>query len=420
MKNKKFSLNNLLQNNKIVFIIALIISVSVWVYMSMGSSNDTSVTISNIPVQIELPEDAAKNGLQIFSGGDQTASVTITGNRAILGSVTSSDITVTAVASAIDRSGEYQLSVTASKTNLTSNFEITSTVTPSFINVYVDYLRETTFPIQENVVYKVADGYYASTTLSSETIAISGPQTEISKIAKVSATAELTGTVKDTTTAACSIVVYDNDGNEMTTDMLTLDSSSLEATISVLPEKEVSVVPEFVNKPSGINITDDMISIEPDSILLAAPADVLDATTSVKLESIDFTTLKNDKITFNDIGIDIPTDCKNISNTATAKFTLDLSSFKSKTFTVDNFKVDGLSSEYTAKITQKSLSVTVIGSESEIESLSESSITAVIDTSDFKGTLGSVQMPVIVQISGTKTCWAYGSYKANLTISNAE
>jgi hypothetical protein len=79
-----------------------------------------------------------------------------------------------------------------------------------------------------------------------------------------------------------------------------------------------------------------------------------------------------------------------------------------------------LSSEYTAKITQKSLSVTVIGSESEIESLSESSITAVIDTSDFKGTLGSVQMPVIVQISGTKTCWAYGSYKANLTISNAE
>ena len=40
------------------------------------------------------------------------------------------------------------------------------------------------FPIQENVVYKVADGYYASTSLASKNITISGPQTEIAKIAK--------------------------------------------------------------------------------------------------------------------------------------------------------------------------------------------------------------------------------------------
>ncbi len=418
MKKHRFSLNNLLKNNKIVFIVALIVSVSIWLYMSMGASNDTTVTITDIPIQIELSEEAVNNGLQVFSGGDKTASVSITGNRAILGSVTSSDITVTAAAGGIERSGEYQLSVTASKTNLSSSFEIQSAVNPAFVDVYVDYLRESSFPIQENVVYKVADGYYASTTLSSDTILISGPQSQISKIAKVSASAQLNSTVKDSIETNCSIILYDDNGKEIPKDMLTMDITSVQAKISVLPEKEVNVIPEFVNKPSGIKISDDMISIEPSTIMLAAPANVLEQTSNVKLETIDFSTLKNEKHTFK-VGIDIPSDCKNISNTTSAELTIDLSKFKSKTFTLDKFKVDGLSSEYTARVTQVNLPVTIIGSEEELSKLNNDSITAVIDTSDFKGTLGSVQMPVNIQINGTTTCWAYGSYKANLTISKA-
>ena len=32
--------------------------------MSMGTTNDTTVTISNIPIQIELPDQLDNNGLQ--------------------------------------------------------------------------------------------------------------------------------------------------------------------------------------------------------------------------------------------------------------------------------------------------------------------------------------------------------------------
>ncbi len=419
MKKHKFSLSFLLQNNKIVFIIAVFISICIWVYMSMGASNDTTVTITNIPIQIELSDEATKNGLQVFSGGDQTASVTISGNRAILGSVNVSDITVTAAANAIDTSGEYQVSVSASKTNPSSNFEIDSTVTPSIVEIFVDYLRETTFQIQDNVVYKVADGYYASTALSSDSIVISGPQTEISKIGKISAVAELNNTINSSTDTKCEIVVYDIDGNEMSTELLSMDIKSVDATISVLPEKTVDVVPSFLNKPDGLEVTSDMLTIEPSSIILAGPSSVLDSTDSVSLESVDFTTLKNDIITFDELGIDIPAECKNISNSTSADFTLDLSNFESQSFTVNKFQVEGLSTDYTADVTQNSLSVTIIGPESQIKSLSASSITAVIDTSDFNGTVGSVQMPLKIKINGADSCWAYGSYKANLTISEA-
>ena len=114
-KKKKFFLNKILQNSKFLFFISLLISLSMWIYMSIGNGNDTVVTISNIPVQIELSDDAIKNGLQIFNTGDITASVSVSGNRAIIGSLTQNDIIVTAATNAIDSSGNYTLSLSASK-----------------------------------------------------------------------------------------------------------------------------------------------------------------------------------------------------------------------------------------------------------------------------------------------------------------
>ena len=142
MKKKKRSLNKLFQNNKFLIILALVISTITWVYMSMGTTNDTTVTISNIPIQIELPDQLDNNGLQVFRDAEQTATVTVTGSRAVLGSIGTKDITVTGATNGIDSAGTYQLSLSAVKANPSANFQIISTVTPSNVNVIVDYQRE--------------------------------------------------------------------------------------------------------------------------------------------------------------------------------------------------------------------------------------------------------------------------------------
>lgn len=418
MKKNKFSLNKLMQNNKFIFVLAILISFSIWLYSGLGATNDTNVTLSNIPIQIELTDEARDNGLQIFSGSEQTASVTVTGNRAVLGAVNESDVTVTAAANTINSPNTYDLAVSASKTNPSANFQITSAVVPSSIRVVVDYFRESTYQIQDNhIVYKVADGYYGVTSLSSKAVVISGPQTEISKIDKVYAVAEINGTLTESVETDAELVLYDKNNNKLSTELFTMDVKTVKATVTVLPEKTVEVKPTFVNIPDGLEITDDMISIEPSTILLAGPAEVLNETTSVNLEAIDFSTMKAEKKTFPSLGIDIPTDCKNLSNSTSAKVTLDLSGLSSKSFTVEKFSVDGLSKDYNAEVTQKSISVTIVGPKNEIDSLTSSDITAVIDTSNSKGITGSVQMPVTFKINGAKSCWAYGDYKANLTIS---
>lgn len=417
-KSKSKGFKAFIQSTNFLFILSVVISLSIWIIMSISTGNDTSLTISGIPVQVELSDEAVNNGLQVFSGSDYDASLTVTGNRAVVGSLQASDITVKATANYVDSAGNYTLYLNASKNNPYSDFQISSSIKPSTIDVFIDYLREETFDIQENVVYKVDDGYYASTTLSSKTIYISGPQSEVSKIAKVVASADIDGTLNSSQKVDADIILYDSAGKEINTDLLSLDFKTVEAAISVLPEKEVTLKPVFTNLPSGLQITDDMISVEPSSIMLAGTDDVLVKTDAVSLAPIDFTTLTNTRTTF-DLAVEIPTDCKNISNTSTAKVTLDLSSLSSKKLVVEKFTVQGLASGYSAEVTQKSLEVTVYGTSSQIDSLNAADITAVIDVSASGGMKGSVSMPVTFAIENGSSCWVSGSYKANLTISES-
>ena len=416
---KKRSLSQLIfSKNYVIFILAVIISIGIWTYMSLNSSNDTTVTISNVPIQMDLSESSRNLGLQIFTDEKQTASVTVTGNRTILGSVTESDLTVTAAASSVNSSGNFTLPVSAAKKNLSSNFQITGS-TPSSVSVMVDYYKESTFQIQDKILFGVADGYYGATSLPYNSITISGPQTEVMKIKQVAAVASVEDNLLETTDVEADIVLYDENGNELSQKLLTMSFRTLTATISVLTEKSVKVEAGYVNKPSGLDLT-NLVEIHPSGILLAGPDDVMKTLVSVKTEEIDFSTLSDEAVTFNTLAINIPEKCKNISNNATAQVKIDLSGMTKKTFDVDTFKVEGLSSAYKAEVTSKNISVTVIGPKSEIESLDADKITATISVTDPAVKTGSVEMPVTFRFDGANSCWAYGKYTANLNISESK
>ena len=416
---KKRSLSQLIfSKNYVIFILAVIISIGIWTYMSLNSSNDTTVTISNVPIQMDLSESSRNLGLQIFTDEKQTASVTVTGNRTILGSVTESDLTVTAAASSVNSSGNFTLLVSAAKKNLSSNFQITGS-TPSSVSVMVDYYKESTFQIQDKILFGVADGYYGATSLPYNSITISGPQTEVMKIKQVAAVASVEDNLLETTDVEADIVLYDENGNELSQKLLTMSFRTLTATISVLTEKSVKVEAGYVNKPSGLDLT-NLVEIHPSGILLAGPDDIMKTLVSVKTEEIDFSTLSDEAVTFNTLAINIPEKCKNISNNATAQVKIDLSGMTKKTFDVDTFKVEGLSSAYKAEVTSKNISVTVIGPKSEIESLDADKITATISATDPAVKTGSVEMPVTFRFDGASSCWAYGKYTANLNISESK
>ena len=131
-----------MQNSYLLFVFALVISLVVWVYMSFNSPNtETTFTIGDVPIQIELSEEARNQGLQAFTVDDPKATVTVSGNRTVLGLVNENDLSVTASAAAATTTGTFTLPVTANKRTARANFQITAS-TPSNINVMIDYLKD--------------------------------------------------------------------------------------------------------------------------------------------------------------------------------------------------------------------------------------------------------------------------------------
>ena len=64
----KFSMRKLFSNSKFVLVLSVLISVTIWVNMSLSSDNHATATIANIPIDVTLSEEAENNGLHIFSG----------------------------------------------------------------------------------------------------------------------------------------------------------------------------------------------------------------------------------------------------------------------------------------------------------------------------------------------------------------
>ncbi len=421
MKNKRrFSLSRPFSNNKFVMVFSLILAVFIWVIMSLSNTNESDTVVSNIPIQINLSDEATANGLEIFSGNDQTASVTVKGNRITLGSITSDDIVVSAqTAGTISTSGTYALSLSARKATSADNFDITSSVSPSVITIFVDHAKQRTYEIENKLQYTVADGYHADVSLSTDEIKVKGPQSEVSKIATAAIEGTIGGEIKEDKSSEFDVKLYDNMGNEISNGMLTLSETAVTVNFSVLPEKELPVNLEFKNKPESLNI-DSFLDYSPTKLLIAGPEKVINKLESVSTEKIDFSKLSNKKEKLK-VNLDLPDKVINLSESKSISVELDLRSYKSKQVTVsnDNFEIKGLKDNYSYSFSTDELGISVKGPKSKLKNIDENDITCEIDASDIKGKTGSISLPAGVKIKdgSTDSCWVYGEYKVNLYVS---
>lgn len=421
MKSKRhFSLSRLFRNNKFVMVFSLILAILIWVIMSLSNTNESDTVVSNIPIQINLSDEATANGLEIFSGNDQTASVTVKGNRITLGSITSDDIVVSAqTAGTISTSGTYALSLSARKANSSDNFDITSSVSPSVITIFVDHAKQRKYEIENRLQYTVADGYHADTSLSTDEIKVKGPQSEVSKIASAAIEGTIGGEIKEDKSSEFDVKLYDNLGNEVSNGMLTLSDSTITVNFSVLPEKELPVNLEFKNKPEGLNI-DSFLDLSPTNLLIAGPEKIINKLKSVPTEKIDFSKLSNKKEKLK-VNLDLPDKVINLSESKSIDVELDLRSYKSKQITVfnDNFEIKGLKDNYSYSFSTDELNISVKGPKSKLKNITEKDVICEIDASDIKGKTGSISLPADVKLKddSNNSCWAYGDYKVNLYVS---
>lgn len=425
MKKSSF-LTRLFSHNIVLLIISFLLAFIAWIIINADSQTETNVTISNIPVSITLPENATEKGFRIFSESEFTASVQVSGNRVSVGSLTPSDIQVTAnQVSTIDHADEYTLPLSAKKVGVKSNYNISSSVNPSAVTVFVDKFKEKDLPIDKSQMKVVVDsGYYSEVTISNDTVHLEGAASKVDEIESVAIIDTINSVKSSPMTLQETLVFLDKNNKAIDLQYVTPDLKSIEVTVTSQPKKDVKLALEVLNAPANA----PCVVLTPAQATIYGPAEQLNTITenSIVIGTLDYSKLTNKKYvipydislsqTLKDCHVIVETD-----DSVTA--TLDLSSYKAKTITVDiTTKVD--SSKYTAEISSAtSVKLTVYAPASVISSLNAKSLTAIVDITQAEEQLDdektvSINVPLTITFGEKfKTCWAAETDPINVNVS---
>ena len=422
MKKNKSFLARFFSHNITLLVLSFILAFSAWFIINANSETETSVTIANIPVSLELSESAVEDGLQIFNGDDITASVEVSGNRVTVGSLSASDIQITAnQLNTIIAPGTYTLSLSAKKTGLKTNYNIVSSVTPSTITVFVDRFKEQEFEIDNQLTVQITDSsHYVTTSLSHETVTLSGPETQMKQIDSVAVIETISSDVEDSQSFQVKLKYLDKDENELDLPLVTADVETVEATLSVLPVMNVNLTVDVINAPED----HPEISLVPSKVKIAGPQSELDQieNDTVSIGTLDFSKLTNKEYSL-PYDITLPKECKVISaNVIGTTVKIDLSEYdKTVISTKISSKIDA--TKYTTEFVDNNISITIYGPEDELEELTASDITVIADFTDklsevTPGNTISLSVPLTVSLSSKyPNCWIYGTYTASVNVS---
>lgn len=423
IKGTKKQRGSILENEKLIMLISLIISFVVWIGISANSGETVDHTLSDIPVSMDLSDDAILDGLTVVSidgvpVDEFKASVRVNGNSVTVGSLTSSDVQVYGSnLGNIVTSGTYNVSLLARQQGVKTSYNIVS-LNPSEVTVVVDRNITKEFEIEGQITASCPAEYYmGSPTFSSKTVTVSGPEQSVSKVSRAvvisSVDRELTETM---TLENLEVTLLDADGKEIDDDSLVVEPVMVDATIPVLIKKTVPIVIDYVNKPVGLSIN-NFATVEPAVIEIAASEDVIDSVSNIVIGTLDFSELSYNEDSM-EFEVVMPEGVRNLNNIDKAVVKFNFEDFTTKTFTLSAFQFKNMPEGFVAEYSPySSLQVEVIGPESEIEYLKTSSFTAVLDLTE--ATTGSSDMLVNIQVNGITSCWVYGSYTVNVTVNSA-
>ena len=235
---------------------------------------------SGIPVSIEHAEIITNRG-NTYQVLTDTITVKVSGKRSDMEKLRSGNIMAVADMKNLDTKSNSLIPIDVS-VDVYSKDGFEATAIPGNLEIKIEANKTKTFPITVDPTGNLKDGYILGTTeVNPETVEISGPESLISIISKVSAKVNVEGKSKDEVLPA-DLVVYDGNGKTLDLTRMEYDlGDELTVSISLLKTKAVSVLFDT----SSIEVADgyvlDSVSVEPEQIeVVGDPADL------AKLENI--------------------------------------------------------------------------------------------------------------------------------------
>lgn len=420
----KFSMRKLIYNDKYLIIISVLCAICIWIATSMNLSPETTKTIS-VPVTVDFSGSVTEElGIKCYGDESFNVDVTVKAKKYIAKDISSEDLNVQLQTNIVTTVGTHEVPISVSAGE-NADFSVESYY-PSVYTAYFDVPEEEEMEIQLNYSTNdyIADGYVGGENLLNESsVIVSGPQTYVSRVSKVTADVAIKNKLKETATINIEPKAVDVYGNSVDYISLKYGSEKITLTIPVLKVEQLTPNVTITDAPTSV----DLSKLSIDYSVKSIKAGVMEAAgiKAAELGEIKMSSLRvgENKFTFDTgqlDGITVLDDTDKVTVTVTVP-----SDYTSKDvdITASGVKLNNVPDGYTAKVVSLNAdSVTVIGPEKAIDSVKSKNVIVSCDLTTKKGSTvqtGNHQYKLAVVVSGVDGVWIYGTYTANVNITKS-
>lgn len=419
----KFSLSDIIKNNRILMIVSFLISFGLWIWVSVEKSPIVQTVISDVPINLDLTGSVPEQlGFQIFGDTNFKVDVTVSGKKYIVSSLDKDDITVTAVTNYVDSAGEKTLQLKYELADGAEEFDIVG-LSKSYIEVYFDTPKQVELPLQpeftNDINSLIPDNCILGDIIfSRQSVTVSGPAAEINRISKAVAKATISEKLEKNTTLIPEITLVTEDNTNLI--YSSIDGQSNDITMSI-PIYKIVTLPAsvtFKNAPASFVSNPLDYSVYPSTVTVAVPIDVASSLESISVATVDFTDITGglNTFTFSSSEIDdvIPTD----ATASKFRVTVNASGMATKTVTVSasDAKIINADTNYDVQnIDNRNITFTVIGDEDTVKNIDSEDITI---TADLQGIAIDENTKSVTAIAKTTSgkCWVCGKNDIRLSV----
>lgn len=426
----RFSFASLLQSRKFLIIVSAILAISVWwsVMSAAVTTRDRSLTV---PYTVDLSGSFADQiGLRLVDDVEVDVTVVVDGPWSVVSKLTPDDLRVRADISTVQKSGRHKVSLSVSRNSEVVDYDIVSTY-PATVEINCDYWASRSFQLETDVsalsVSDAATMKLGAPVLDASVeagVILSGPKTEMDKIARLVAVVEQSAVLSDVGSFTATIKALDKDGNPVDYAHCTFDrltDKTVPLTVPVHVEATVALGYDLAHVPAAY-AEKSIVSLSPDKVTLTGTAASLAAMNeSLSIGTLDFDVLRPD-----DTGscvyatsVTLPEgvtagDASKIDVTATV---LEGLTTKRITFraTAGNTTFRDLASTQKASLTQKTYTVTLVGTEKALENITAENLTAAVSLGTTE--TGRINGTMRFTVAGADDVWVYYGNAGGLTVS---
>ena len=224
-----------MKNKFVTALLSLVIAFGIWMYVVSVVAPESERTYMDVPVRVHGSNILESRGLMLISDQDLTVDFELSGTRADLNKLSSSNITVIADLSHISSAGEHQVTYSVSYPgSISSEVTILSPASQT-VTVQVVEWAQKDVPVEVEYVGKLDESYVADSAnvaLSKDKVTISGKKDVVNQIKKAVGTGDLTG--KTTNIDQVYTLSYrDEAGKEVKLNHVTADTDAVTVVLKI-------------------------------------------------------------------------------------------------------------------------------------------------------------------------------------------